>query len=307
MQIRKLLKMQIRKLSDLMNTDVIHCPTSEQATQLCKLLHDNGYTWSSNEKYSTKTEWRIYTTDTCYNISSGTFASLDWYKNNGYNIISYDDFFNLMPKYFVIKKVQHNPLWKEYIGWLNNRYNNDILGDSYTFYGYDGKLDCQYDIKRFQNNPVLLTLEEWDYIINKKEMNKSKTINYSEAQEIIDISCTTWKTKLAKEWATSIVLKDKMISISEAFYKEMRNACTSEQNILFDRIFGKDKTEFLCSDLAQGECMIITTDSMFKDKVIMKLNPSRYVFLHNGDTFDSDATFIGKKVKIDITHTVIEN
>lgn len=62
------------------------------------------------------------------------------------------------------------------------------------------------------------------------------------AQQIIDIACNRWKTKLATMWANDIVLS-KQIEIAESFYKEMRKACTAEQNALFDKIFGKDIVE----------------------------------------------------------------
>lgn len=60
-----------------------------------------------------------------------------------------------------------------------------------------------------------------------------------DAQRIIDVACSTWKKDLASEWSENIVLS-KTTSISEDFYEEMRAACTKEQHILFDEIFGND-------------------------------------------------------------------
>lgn len=60
------------------------------------------------------------------------------------------------------------------------------------------------------------------------------------AQRIIDIACTTWTAKLAKSWGADIV-QNKTIDIHQDDYENMRSACTTEQNTLFDEIFGSDK------------------------------------------------------------------
>ncbi len=93
---------------------------------------------------------------------------------------------------------------------------------------------------------VEITLEQFKkYVLNNenKEVKMNRRFPYylnpDDAQKIVDIACTNWKTKLAELWASNIVL-NKQIQVTETFYKEMRSACTSEQNKLFDIIFGKD-------------------------------------------------------------------
>ena len=63
-------------------------------------------------------------------------------------------------------------------------------------------------------------------------------ISPEQALQIINIACSTWKDKLAKLWGKNIVLTES-IDISNEFYEEMRKACTTEQNKLFDEIFGE--------------------------------------------------------------------
>ena len=63
-----------------------------------------------------------------------------------------------------------------------------------------------------------------------------------DAQKIIDISCRSWKPTLAKEWAEDMVVKGGT-TIEEGYYKQMRAACTTEQNVLFNEIFGEDSKE----------------------------------------------------------------
>lgn len=74
---------------------------------------------------------------------------------------------------------------------------------------------------------------------NLKDKIMSRIISSEHAEEIIEAACIDWSEKLASRWAINIVLK-RDISISEEFYKEMRVACTNEQNKLFDKIFGED-------------------------------------------------------------------
>jgi len=80
-----------------------------------------------------------------------------------------------LPQYFVIRHYPLNPLWHKYIGWLNKTYKVNYTGDSYIYYGYDGFSDldkgtkCSNFLESFKNNPTLLTLEEWDSIVNLKE------------------------------------------------------------------------------------------------------------------------------------------
>ena len=69
---------------------------------------------------------------------------------------------------------------------------------------------------------------------------KNRVANHIDLQKIIDIACPTWKVRLAKKWGEEIVLKQ-TAKISDGFYQEMRKACTKEQNLVFDEIFGSDE------------------------------------------------------------------
>lgn len=101
-----------------------------------------------------------------------------------------------------------------------------------------------------------ITLEQFKkYVLNEKEMNKKRTITAKEAQDIIDIACPTWQSRLANLWALNIVQR-KDIEIVESFYKEMRAACTKKQHELFDKIFGKDPKPFVSSMLKIGEIIM---------------------------------------------------
>ena len=90
------------------------------------------------------------------------------------------------------------------------------------------------------DNYTEITFEQFKkHVLKTEETMKNRTITWSQAQQIIDIACRPWKDELFTKWGREIVLKEST-GISEEFYQAMRKACTSEQNQLFDEIFGKD-------------------------------------------------------------------
>src|ERR1035437_138849 len=73
------------------------------------------------------------------------------------------------------------------------------------------------------------------------------TIKPEQAQQIIDIACKTWKSRLVEIWSTNICLKQDIIITNEA-YIDMREAFIEEQNILFDQIFGEEELIYEVGD-----------------------------------------------------------
>ena len=69
----------------------------------------------------------------------------------------------IKPKYFIVKRDEKNPLWKEYIKWLNKTFNKEWIGTLWDYYGYDGILEtiAYNNVSDFKNNAKLLTLEQW--------------------------------------------------------------------------------------------------------------------------------------------------
>lgn len=82
-----------------------------------------------------------------------------------------------------------------------------------------------------------------------------KRITPEEAQSIIDIACKQWEDELAIKWGADIV-KRRPILISDDYYRRMRAACTSEQHLLFDKIFGKS-----WSNLKPGDYVLVDAHS----------------------------------------------
>lgn len=122
-----------------------------------------------------------------------------------------------------------------------------ILDDYYHYPCFAGAASFkfgQHSTTAKQSNYTEITFEQFEkYVL--KEINMKKTgldfmITPAEANMILAIACVTWKLKLAKLWALHIVMNEK-ISVTNAFYKEMRVECTTPQHELFDKIFGKDE------------------------------------------------------------------
>lgn len=98
-----------------------------------------------------------------------------------------------LPKYFVIKSDLNNPLWSKYIEWLNNTYNNAWFGETFEYYGCDGNIKYNgvngFDkLAYFENNPTLITLEQWDSIINKTNNMNKEIIGYKLLKDLPDVA-----------------------------------------------------------------------------------------------------------------------
>ena len=98
----------------------------------------------------------------------------------GYTLLTEQDFKEQimnkkeLPQYFLVRKDDSTSLWDKYIKWLNNKYDENWGGKTYDYYGfvgdigYNGTAGTNYP-NNWMNNPTLLTLEEWDSIVNQEQ------------------------------------------------------------------------------------------------------------------------------------------
>jgi hypothetical protein len=178
---------------------------------------------------------------------------------------------------------------------------------------YDGNSDGRYYYINDKGNVDLEYAIPQGYelvSLNKEIKMKNRILTPVNAIRIINIACSKWKPKLAEKWATNIVL-NKDTEISEEFYQEMRKACTTDQNTLFDEIFGSDEQLINISDLEIGEAMKIHDSNTRWDGIIImriwaEVDEVRYVDINNPrSTWNNNPKFKGKKVKLTITHEEI--
>lgn len=143
-------------------------------------------------------------------------------------------------------------------------YKKMLNGANY-FRGIMGYTGTSYSVKEF--------IKELD----NQQTTTMKTITHTQAQEIIDSACSAWKTKLAQMWAKDICFKCQ-ITVEEDFYQEMRKACTTEQNVLFDKIFGKEG-KYKVGDWVIGWFNRYCENGLFVEKAwkIARISPSGHL------------------------------
>lgn len=146
---------------------VIHCPTSEEAKQVCSLAHELGWEWKNGESYSDYTYWKIYEKDSCYNFDDGTHYDYKRINRNCYQIKSSQWFLdNFTPNISNLENIGKNDkkdketeetFYKSCV-WLNKD-SSSSTSNIVCYYGketYEGKeydnmfikiSDCHHTIK----------------------------------------------------------------------------------------------------------------------------------------------------------------
>lgn len=244
------------------NKIAVEVPSVEIGEQIAKLVpgkHELGW-----EKFAVGGKYKFRFDENGYSlfINSDTFFK-DYGRN--YIIISAEQFIKdntqqmKKPKYFVIKRDANNPLWEDYIQWLNDTYNSNFIGHNDEYYGHDGgtyRGNCHSStiLSHFKNNPTVLTLEQWYklFIENNQTMQKL-TVKKSEFKKVHDVACDTWKKK-CKEYASKDLFSDE-ITFTQQEVDEMFDAAQSHQLPVLEEVFGK-RDELMCASLLkQGEIM----------------------------------------------------
>lgn len=83
-----------------------------------------------------------------------------------------------LPRYRVVGKDESDPLWSLFFDWFNGFYGTSYRKDR-NFYWYDwwngvAKSNSNDYIEYFKNNPTLITLQERDRCVNKKQSQTKK-------------------------------------------------------------------------------------------------------------------------------------
>jgi hypothetical protein len=239
----------MKKVTDLKEKEVIHCPTEREAEAICLLMHNAGLKWDSGTNYPNRNRWVTYKEETCYRPALSRFGTTVQYQKDNCTIHPASDFlpehFYLgLPLYFVVKR-DDSKEWREYIDWICKTFYRNLKGNIQAYYGFTGSgIELQDYTRDFQNNPTIFNSpKEFMNLLNKNKMNTKNRFPFmllpKDAQRIINIASSTWRDRLALGWGTNIVL-GKNTEVLEAEYQEMRRVCTPDQNQLFDEIFGKD-------------------------------------------------------------------
>ena len=70
---------------------VIHCKTYEEDSKVRYILQSYAFKWADTSSMSCSF-WNEYKERTCIDPFECRFTNIDYYKRNGYNIISADEF-----------------------------------------------------------------------------------------------------------------------------------------------------------------------------------------------------------------------
>lgn len=70
---------------------VVHCATEEEANRILRLAASKGWKWNGGQLFTDKNNWNDYEGNTCYSLSTGTYADKEFYKYLGYSIIESTD------------------------------------------------------------------------------------------------------------------------------------------------------------------------------------------------------------------------
>jgi hypothetical protein len=77
------------------NNIVVHCPTEELAKEVLAIADQLGYKWFNGDPLTKNSYWADCEEDTCYNLTEGLFAPLDYYMLQKMIIISAEEFISL--------------------------------------------------------------------------------------------------------------------------------------------------------------------------------------------------------------------
>ena len=158
-----------------------------------------------------------------------------------------------LPKSFACRNTNQK-LWDKYISWLNTTCSKDIYGDSdvYPYYGIttNGVYSYHTSIDFFD---TILSLEEWDEIVNgtetkKEETMKNYTITREQLQKIYDVACSDWKETILKYSRRNPF--GTTIEFTQEEVVAMFVASSLSQRTVLEGIFGKQTNEI---DLSTGK------------------------------------------------------
>lgn len=71
----------------------MHCKTSEEAKEFCRLMHENGLEWGSGDSYLYKILWNTFDKNTCYVFNKGIYGDYEELMDDDrYTILEFEDY-----------------------------------------------------------------------------------------------------------------------------------------------------------------------------------------------------------------------
>lgn len=104
----------MKKVTDLWEKEVIHCPTLEEAEAICKLMHEAGLEWWTWSKYIDVNSRETRGENTCYYVSDWSYGNIKHFQENWYTIHKASDFLGPTKKRHSYKTVKIREDWLEF-------------------------------------------------------------------------------------------------------------------------------------------------------------------------------------------------
>lgn len=180
-----------------------------------------------------------------------------------------------LPKYFVIKRVENNPLWDKYIKWLGETYIYYWEGNVNAYYGYDGKeVTWNNDISSFSNNPTELTLEEWDEMVNGFTLPEKWCVK----------DCEEVSTYASNKWSCANFIE------LDKYY------CENPETYWFFTKEEADEKHYIEITFEQFKQYVLKETNEMKKYSIndLKSNSKLIVFIESEEQFDKLVEYCGK-------------
>jgi hypothetical protein len=186
-----------------------------------------------------------------------------------------------LPKYFIVQQDLDNPLWKNYIDWLNEKYAASWSGTNYLYYGYDGNKSVLSgtalggSIRDFQNNPELITLKFWNECVNGLEPEKfvlpEKWTIKMDSQEVVDYCNDYGKCGLytisQKHYVHFPAFVGHLKRSTSDHIQESYTEITLEQ---FKKYVMQEKPLYTIKDLQEGKCALLNDGTKENLNIVLK-------------------------------------
>lgn len=80
-------------INKYMGNYAMHCKTEEEAKIFCRYLDSVGRRWVNGTSYMSRTNWSVYSPDTCYDFNGGTYCDKRYFlARSYYTILEFSDF-----------------------------------------------------------------------------------------------------------------------------------------------------------------------------------------------------------------------
>jgi hypothetical protein len=195
-------KYRVMQVEWLDENECIYCETVVEKSQIESLLSNRiSYVITGSPD-----------SERCYIILNPKFPAVYLFRPETYTIypakLFIENILKLktmteLPEYFVIKREADNPLWDKYIQWINsfkgcNIDKNQSMNEFISFDTYIEYWDCFNNLEHCKKTkPILITLEQWDSIVNKTQINMKQSLTLGQLKDLVNAdSCTEWKTRL---------------------------------------------------------------------------------------------------------------